>query len=281
MNKHIEAYPAYVGWDVFSRCNHNCFYCYNYWRNKSELAPAETTDRLSSIADFIISKKPAIVLISGGEPLLIFDEIKHHIIRFYNHNIFVRIQTNGSLITDDVAKFCAEYKVHLMVSFPCQKKEIFEKITNSCNTYEKVIQGMDYLKQHKVIFSPNIVVSKMNLYELQNTTDFLIDRYNCEKLFISRVTRPSNAADEFDEYDLDTEDLKYFFKQCEAVQKKKDICIRSCGGYPFCIFPSKKSLKMFAKGCAAGKNDYVVDAVGNVRACSRASDILGNIFYYK
>lgn len=278
MNEHMLNYPAYVGWDVTAKCNHNCFYCYNYWRTEEAEAPGRESNGYAQIADFILSKKPVAVILSGGEPLLVFDQIREHIVRFHESGICVRILTNGSLITEDIASFFKEHQVNLMTSFPSVSEDTFEKATNNFYTYDSVVQGMDHLFKHGVSFTPNIVVSKLNLDEIERTAQWLIDRYHCKKLFISRVTRPANAASQFDRYKLSKEDLIFLFKVCEQLRKRNKIYISACGGLPFCIFPSATSLKMFGKSCHAGINGYNVDMDGNVRACTKDSKSLGNIF---
>ncbi|MCM1026427.1 MAG: SPASM domain-containing protein [Roseburia sp.] len=182
------------------------------------------------------------------------------------------------MITEDIAKFFKEYQVNLMVSFPSVSEDTFQKTTNNSYTYDSVVQGMDFLRKHDISFTPNIVVSKRNLDEIETTAQWLIDRYHCQKLFISRVTRPANAASQFDEYALGKEDLVLLFKICEQLKKRNNIYVSACGGFPFCIFPSAASLKMFGKSCGAGINGYNVDMDGNVYACSKDSESIGNIF---
>lgn len=278
MNDHMLNYPAYVGWDVTANCNHNCFYCYNYWRTEKADAPGRENNGYAQIADFILSKKPVAVILSGGEPLLVLDQIREHIVRFHESGIYVRMLTNGSLITEDIASFFKEHQVNLMISFPSVSEDTFKKTTNNFYTYDSVVQGMDYLFKHDVSFTPNIVASKLNLAEIERTAQWLIDRYGCKKLFVSRVTRPANAASQFDEYKLSKENLIFLFKVCEQLSKRNNINISACGGFPFCIFPSATSLKMFGKSCGAGINGYNVDMDGNVRACTKDSESLGNIF---
>ena len=278
MNSHMLNYPAYVGWDVTGRCNHQCFYCYNYWRTNKASFPQRDENSYANIAEFIISHKPAVVIISGGEPLIVFEQIKKHIIRFFENGIYTRILTNGSLINKEIADFCNQYQVNLMVSFPSVDKDLFGEITNSPQNYSSVITGMDHLYQKGVSFSPNIVVSKKNLHDFATTAQWLIDRYHPQKLFISRVTRPANASDAFEQFSMDKHDLEKMFRICDYISEKHKTELSGCGGFPFCIFPSSKSFKMFGKRCGAGKNGYCIDMGGNVRACSRDSESLGNIF---
>lgn len=278
MNDHILQYPAFVVWDVTGNCNQKCFYCYNYWRTETAAFSVRDERSYAEIAESIVSRKPATVILSGGEPLLVFAQIREQIDYFRQSGIYVRILTNGSLITEEIAAFCRQAQIHLMISFPSVDPKLFERITNCGSNYDAVIHGMDLLKAHGVSFSPNIVVTKLNLEDFPQTAQFLIDRYRPQKLFISRVTRPANASKAYDQFALEKADLVRMFRDSERLSRQTGIEISGCGGFPYCIFPSEKSLMMFGKRCGAGKNGYCVDMAGNVRACSRDSDQLGNLF---
>lgn len=278
VNDNMYYHPAYVGWDVTPICNHNCFYCYNYWRTEKAEPEGFDSRDYSRIASFIISKKPVVVMISGGEPLIIFDTIKEYIKQFYENGICVRILSNASLVTEEIAEYLKRYDVDLLVSFPCVDRGIFAKTTGNDSTYDSVIRGMDLLKKHGVAFSPNIVVSKLNYDKTEETADWLIKQYNPSKIFVSRVTKPLNASDDFEKYELNKDELSNMLLLCEKIHRKYSINIAGCGGYPFCIFPTKKSFDLIAKKCGAGKNGYVIDMDGNISACSRDVVKIGNVF---
>ena len=72
-------YPPYMQWEVTPRCNHNCIHCYNYWRsNDDKMIENKFYD---DIVTNIILVHPVSVVITGGEPLLVFNEIKDQLVR--------------------------------------------------------------------------------------------------------------------------------------------------------------------------------------------------------
>lgn len=268
-----------IAWEVTGNCNHNCFYCYNFWRDSLHTSDCDIPEVLDyqRITDKLISIKPMSVAITGGEPLLVFDRIKSSIEQFAANNIFVRLLTNGSLITDEIASFFAHHKVQLMVSFPTADEERFSKITKRDN-FSDVVRALDILKKHNCDVLINIVVSMPNLEDMHATADFLVKRYGYKLLYFSRATKPQNASIDIIDDLLDNNAIQQFFNTCLEIKKKQKIEIRTCGGYAYCAIRNKKAYPIFAKGCGGGRSSFVVSTKGELRVCGKDSQVFGNIF---
>lgn len=70
----ILLYPPYLQWEVIPECNHKCIHCYNYWRTDN--LDVEKHADFSAITEKIIERRPVYMAVTGGEPLLVFNEIK-------------------------------------------------------------------------------------------------------------------------------------------------------------------------------------------------------------
>ena len=270
-------YPPYISWEVNSECNHDCFYCYNYWRADKGKICEEAVD-YERISEFIISQKPRFVTVTGGEPLLVFGKIKECLLKMREAGIGVRIATNGVCITEELAKFARKLQLQFMISFPSIRKDVFEETTNRAGTFERVIRGMDLLKGYGVRFSQNIVVTEKNLDSLEDTVRFLKERYNIGRIYISRAAKPINASDELDKELLGKERLRTYVELCAKLQNKYRVVIQACGGFPFCALETQQEFQMFAKGCGGGEHGYVIAGNGDVRVCPRDYMIYGNVF---
>lgn len=270
-------YPPYISWEVNSECNHDCFYCYNYWRTDKENVCNESID-YGRICDFIISQKPRFVTITGGEPLLVFDNIKECLVKMREAGIQVRIATNGACITEDLVAFAKQLQLQFMISFPSIRQNVFEETTNRVGALDRVIRGMDLLASFGVHFSQNIVVTEKNLDSLEDTVRFLKERYNIGRIYISRAAKPVNASNELDTLLLSRERLRTYVELCARLQNKYRVVIQACGGFPFCALETQQEFQMFAKGCGGGEHGYVISGNGDVRVCPRDYLIYGNIF---
>lgn len=278
MNPEHLMYPPFATWEVTPACNHLCIHCYNYWRDEENIPANSRDEDMDRVAEFLINQKPADITITGGEPLLIFDKFKKYIRQFRAQGISVRINCNGSLITEDIAAFCAEYQVRMMISFPSSDSEVFSAIAGKHASMERVLEGMQIAARHGIRISPNIVVSRLNLRTVEDTCRRLYETLSIDNIFISRVTRPINAGDDFEKLMLSHEEMDELYRICVKLSKTMPIEVRSCGGFPYCAFPDEDSYRLLAKSCGAGRNGYVIDNRGDIRVCVRDDKVYGNVF---
>lgn len=272
-----------VQWEVTSLCNHNCLHCYNYWRKDEELAEAlkenKTEGDYLKIAKKIAEQKPVSVVITGGEPFIVFDKIKSSIDYFLQKGIFVSINTNIALLTEDIADFLESRKIGLFVSFPAIDEELCDKITSKSGSLISIVDKLDLAKEKGIKFTTNTVVSNINISNVPNTVEFLINRYELKRLYLTRVGKPINSDTSFDAQMLDVEGVKTLQKMSVELSKKYNIEIDTSCPYTACSLYSKEAFEMYAykKNCTAGKTSYAVDTFGNVKACPRDSNMYGNI----
>ena len=121
----ILLYPPYLQWEVVSDCNHKCIHCYNYWR-ADNIEVAKHSD-FEAVTEQIIARKPVYAAITGGEPLLVFDQIKPCLSKMVEAGIRLSISSNGTLITEEIAKFYQANNIDTVISLPSIKKCIRAK----------------------------------------------------------------------------------------------------------------------------------------------------------
>lgn len=276
-------YPPFVHWEVTPECNHNCIHCYNYWRKDAEIQQ-DMKKRFSEehylrLVKKIISQKPHTVVITGGEPLIVFDKIKSSISLLKSHGINVSINTNSVLISDEIMDFVSQLGISLFISFPCYDKEICDFITNCIGSRERILSSLNRLTERGIHFSLNVVASKANINCLQETVDFLRERFAIKKIYITRVGKPVNSDSSFDKYLLSYEDLCKVQDICVKANLEYGIEVDTGCPYALCSINSQESFNLFGykKLCTAGKTSYSMDTFGNIKACHRDSKIYGNI----
>ena len=270
-------YPPYVQWEVTPRCNHNCIHCYNYWR--TGLDTVEDCKNHMAIAEKIVERKPISVVLTGGEPLLVFDRLKNPIKLFRENGISVSVNTNATLVTDEIASFFKENHVSTFVSLPCYKEEVCDSITNTPGSFECIVEGIKKLKEHGVQVTVNMVVSKQNLAYIYDTAAFACDVLGLDRFFASRVSKPINSSDKFDFVMLTTRHILFMTEELLRIEKDFGLHVESSTPIPACTFNDQELFERFAytHKCTAGKTSYAIDTVGNIKACPRDSEIYGNI----
>ena len=279
----VLRYPARVQWEVTSECNHDCIHCYNYWRKDKEKA-SSLSKNLSvnyylNLAQKIIEQKPVIVTVTGGEPLLVFEKIKPAVEKLLAAGIKVTFNTNATLLTTEIIKFFEENDITLFISFPCGVKNICDTITNRADSFNKIVSKLDLLKNSKIKYTINIVVTTLNLPYIKDTVSFLKTRYDIKNISITRAAKPANSDETFDAFLLNQDDMAKLQTISVALCKEFNIHVATSCPYTPCSIISQEVYNLFGEKniCTAGKTTYAIDIDGNVKACPRDSHMYGNI----
>ena len=184
------------------------------------------------------------------------------------------------MLSEKHIDFLKKYNINLFISFPSSNKELFNKITNSKNGFDLVTNSLNKLKQNNNSFVLNMVVSKLNLDEIENTICFLKDNYQIKKICVTRVGKPVNSDKSFNDIMLTFEDFKRMQDALMICKDKYNVEIDTACPYTPCSIYTQEAFDYFAykKACTAGKTSYSIDCNGNVKACPRESKSYGNIF---
>ena len=162
---------------VASRCNINCSYCYMY--NLGDMSYKLQPKFIENETVKIFAKKmlnhsqtnklnSVVIIIHGGEPLLMK---KDDMISFVNHfdllkengiEVIFYLQTNGMLIDNE---WCTIFKKHdikvgISLDGPKQINDTYRVDKQGNGTYDRVIKGINILKNNKFNTS---ILSVMNL----------------------------------------------------------------------------------------------------------------------
>jgi uncharacterized protein len=146
-------------------CNLRCGYCFYSGRQRlTEPHPRMSEETLEvMISSYMRSRQATSYTFSwqGGEPGLMG-------IRFFRRAVELQkkyappgavicngFQTNGTLITDELAAFSAEYKFLFGVSLdgPVQAHDHYRKTRDGKPTHASVLKGIERLKKHGVDFN--------------------------------------------------------------------------------------------------------------------------------
>lgn len=149
-----------------SLCNLRCKYCF-YCDVSSQredfsfgVMKEETAERLIKSALSFADGESVAFAFQGGEPLMagmdyfrnFCETVKNKNIK--NSRIFYSIQTNGTLVDDDWARFFRENEFLVGLSLDGDYEgNKFRVDTNGQNSYYKIIKAANKLKKHRVEFN--------------------------------------------------------------------------------------------------------------------------------
>lgn len=187
-------------------CNLNCTYC--FYLEKEKLFAGNSNFRMSDtvldayIRQYIENQSVPEIHFAwqGGEPTLLGVDFFRKVVQTQKkyaqgktiHNAF---QTNGTLIDDEWAAFFAEnhFLVGLSIDGPKELHEAYRVDKKGDGSFDRVLCGLQFLKQHRVEFNTLTVVNRLNSRKPLEVYRFLKEIGSGFMQFIPLVER---AADE-------------------------------------------------------------------------------------
>jgi uncharacterized protein len=200
---------------VASRCNINCSYCYVYnqgdtsWqRMPKHMSLTTIEDVLRQLATLYEDQRhPFAIVLHGGEPLLLPREILETLLQGLADRLpsacTRSIQTNGTLIDDELLALCVQTNTTLSVSLdgPAEIHDTFRIAFNGAGTYAHAAAGIARIRQHpqaEQIFTGTLCVVDPNsdprqVYEFFKalavpSVDFLFKDGNHAKLPLGKTS---------------------------------------------------------------------------------------------
>jgi uncharacterized protein len=146
-------------------CNLRCAYCFYIGRLGATEARPRMSDEIleKTIASYLATRQAASYTFSwqGGEPGLLglgfFKKVVALQTRYGRPGSIVcnGFQTNGTLLSDELAAFFAEYKFLCGVSLdgPAQLHDHYRRTLDGKATHAGVLQGIERLRRHGVDFN--------------------------------------------------------------------------------------------------------------------------------
>lgn len=155
-----------------SLCNMRCKYCFYHSLAEQresfsfEKMTNDTVENLIRKAIFFADGKSIYFSFQGGEPLIAGQKYFENFVaevnkkNLNNTKIYYALQTNGTLITDEWAKFFAKHKFLIGLSLDGDRSANRYRIDNNSDyTFPKVMQTVDILRNHNVEFNILIVTT--------------------------------------------------------------------------------------------------------------------------
>lgn len=147
---------------VASRCNINCSYCYVYnmgddgWKDMPALMSKDTLAALADAVGQLVMDQPLpfATVLHGGEPLMLGARRLDFLLRTLRARLpssyALCMQTNGMLLTHEIADICAEHRVTISVSLDGPKaiNDRFRLGKRGESTHDKVVAGVEVLRSH-------------------------------------------------------------------------------------------------------------------------------------
>lgn len=268
-------FPNHPVWEITRRCNLKCIYCH---ANGGEPAEGELSTREGKklIEDLASVKEFGMLVFTGGEPLLRSDIFE--LMRYSSSlGLYPILATNGTLISEVVKEIKKAGVKNVAIGIDSVNKETYELIRGD-KAFEKVMEGIERVREENIPLQLNIAVSELNIGELEETLRFA--SYVRSDIVLVYVLNPVGRVE--GEHNISEDMLGEVARIILKFQRESIPIIEPVGMPQFWSLLAKKLknpylLKPFFKGCVAGKGLLYIRADGEVLPCPFLPISAGNI----
>lgn len=283
----LNGFPfEFIGFNVTNKCNFACKYCIaganTIKESYSVFNPEALKQYIFKFANELIDNGKSKIGIgfTGGEPLLYWNELKDIIIETYEKysnslSIEISLNTNISLVTEEIAHFFNQYKIKPFTSLDGistwnNKVRIYK---NGNDTFEDIMSGIKMLRNNGVTCdSFYLTLTKdnfdFNIYELI--------KFAKDNNFVSITIEP----DLINVLDIDVEEICTKLIECYKIGIKNQIDIVGFWKRPYNNMVNfSQSKNGFCR--ALDSKSIIVDKDGYISPCGYSTLKISKIKNFK
>lgn len=262
-------------WHITDCCNLKCKHCYQENHKPIQLKEEQLMDILDQYKKLLKNLKiKGHINLTGGEPLLcpFFFKLLEQFEKDEELYSFC-ILTNGTLITEEIAKKISKYSPeYVQVSLEGGKKT--NDYIRGIGTYKKIAEGIKYLKKQNIFVSISFTASKHNYKEFPKVVKYAL-KHNANNVWSDRYI-PIGDDDNFIE-SMDLQETQEYLKIMQNERNKlrnKKSCNTTISMYRALQFQMTND---FPYSCTAGDTLLTVMENGYLVPCRRMPIVIGNL----
>lgn len=195
-----------IDWQITSKCNRNCNFCFGPKNTNNELNTKEAIKLIGIFENLGIK----VVGITGGEPLL-RDDIAMILKELYERGIYIYLSTNCDFYKK-YRKEILKYVSIIGIPVESRNEEIHDRLRGKGN-FEKINFAIDDISQYnEMIFNVGTIISNKNYLNLKEIEYFLSkykDNIGYWKLY--EMIQYNRIKDNNDIIYMDFNEHKYIF----------------------------------------------------------------------
>jgi radical SAM protein with 4Fe4S-binding SPASM domain len=259
--------PVRVQFELTEACNLMCRFCYN------SQFPVMCRNYLS-IIDRLVKEKVMEIVLTGGEPMAHPNFLE--IVNICSEKFAtVQIQTNGTFITDDVAKHLEQRGIQSVNVSLHGSPKTNDYLTKVAGSYQKAVDGMKSILKTNIMLATNFVITSKNFKEFPAHFEKMY-ALGIRNFSLSRFT-PTGVGCSSEFLRVSTDKLIGILRFAESEKKKKsDVSFLLANSIPMNVLPD--DLRDYCNYCHFGSSRFYIDVNGNLLMCGMSRLKIGNIF---
>lgn len=261
-------FPLTMQFELTANCNLKCKHCYNASGIK-HFNDAMTAEKWIDFSKYVVSKGGIFqCIISGGEPLLLGDDLFRIMDILHDDGTSFLLITNGFLLTKEIAKKLSKYRyMWLQVSIDGYNAESHDSFRNIEGSWERAIKGAFEVSKNGIPLTIAHTTTPTTLNDIDKMCDLAYE-LGASTIIIGEVT-PSGRSIENKEILLSYDEKKIML---EKIQNNME---RYSGRMNVNRSASTKSqLKRYQYSPNSG---VIIRPNGDIRIDCMTPFILGNI----
>lgn len=282
--------------NITEACNLRCKYCSRYkgdYDNDKTISQDLLIGILRKASNYAASIGERVVIqFHGGEPLLHFHLIKNAILSNLaaKELLDFRIQTNATLLTDEILEFCKEHDIHLGISVdgPPSVNAITRQFHDGRYIDKIISEKIELIKRYlpRHTISCLCVLSSANVEHASEVMDFVFEKGIDDVSILPLYPDFSNCLTDDNHIIPRTKDMVKFSEQIfdiwiKELQKGHRISIPNFQIWFWNIMGGNANFKLNSTSCGVGQSMIFIDKDGEVYPCGpfsyEKSFSMGNI----
>lgn len=275
---------------VTQKCNLACHYCL------AEAGPDMSNMELDvaylavDAAFRLPSELPLFIELSGGEPFVnfhLFKSIVGYIEKKQEESgrrVHICTQSNGTLISDEIARFLKEHEIGIGVSIdgPSHLGNLTRPLLGGGASHDKTVRGIKTLQRHGINCGVIVVLSRMNVGHPEEIADFLVAQ-KVHRAKINPIDRVGKAQHSWDKMSVSGNEYFVFMERFidHVIDTSLILSEDNLAAYLGRLVFREHKTRCMRSNCGAGKSFFVIDAKGDVYPCAHSSNLpewrIGNI----
>lgn len=266
--------------ELLPLCNMDCKMCFaKMTREQMEAhSPMHTWEEWVEIARQASAAGTIFMLLTGGEPFM-YPDFKKLYLELKKMGFILSINTNGTLITDEIADWLAESPPRrLNITLYGASDETYDTLCGNPHGFTHVMKAVERLKQRNIAIKFNCSLTPYNIRDLDRI--YRISQKLDIPIEIGYYMFPPVRANNLD-------NIRYRLSAKEAAKARYRIEELRYGAahveyvkYALKSLREYKQTEVYQKGyrCRSGNSVYWINYDGTMSACSFTTDHQVNVF---
>jgi len=214
--------PVSLQFELTHKCNQRCLHCYNQSGMESNLKSDLPIERWKELAREAGELGIFECTISGGEALLLGDDLFEIMDILAEYDIRIRFITNGMLVTQNVLDKLKKYKIKwLQVSIDGSRPELHDYIRGVDGAFRKAISAANLVKINgfPLLIAHAVVKTNIDYVEEMIDTAYIL---GAEGIIIAPFFYAGRAIINKDKLDLTSDEISSVFARINIKKKEYD-----------------------------------------------------------